>query len=234
MAGGTVIFSESSSLLKELAGSRCFPCLPTPQVLGCRNCSRLSCGNLELCVLKMQSDLRSVVVKGRISCRLPVTVRFIIWGSQKYLRYSLFNPHKIWGTIFATLPLAFTTSLYVFIPFVSPFFLHSAWIPVVRNCSYSFFNMHNFLYPLSFCQTCLENPNPWWIQPHLACWIEMTKNFTVVQSKVIIAHGIQTRQCLAIPWSFSDMLTFSFFGVITAVSPVFSKLQLHRCLSFST
>lgn len=88
--------------------------------------------------------------------------------------------------------LAFTTSLYVFIPFVSPFFLHSAWVTVVRNCSYSFFNMHNFLYPSSFCQTCLENPNPWWIQHHLACWIEMVKKFTVVQSKVIIAHGIQT------------------------------------------
>jgi len=105
MAWGCSFFFQSLSLLKELVGCSCFPCVATPRVLGCWNCILLSCRHLELCDLKMQCDIQSVV-KGRINCRLPVNrkvhhLRF----TKYYLRYSLFILHKIQGTDFATLLL---------------------------------------------------------------------------------------------------------------------------------
>ena len=92
---GGAVSSLSLSLLKELVGSSCFPCVATPHVLGCWDCILLSCRHLELCDLKMQCDSQSVV-KGRISCRLPLNskvhhLRF----TKYYLRYSLFILHKI-------------------------------------------------------------------------------------------------------------------------------------------
>lgn len=107
MAWGCSFFSQSLSLLKELVGSSCFLCVAAPHVLGCWDCILLSCRHLELCDLKMQCDSQSVV-KGRISCRLPVNskvhhLRF----TKYYLRYSLFILHKIQGTDFATLLLTF-------------------------------------------------------------------------------------------------------------------------------
>lgn len=107
MAWGCSFFSQSLSLLKELVGSSCFPCVATPHVLGCWNWIFPSCRHLEFCALKMQCDVLTVV-KGRISCRLPVNSKFHhLRFTKYYLRFSLFILHKIQGTDFATLLLTF-------------------------------------------------------------------------------------------------------------------------------
>lgn len=84
-----------------------FPCLAALKVLGCCYCNLLSCRNLKLCDLKVQSHLQSVVIKGRINCRLPGYHNVVHLKITMYLGYLLLNAHKIWGTTFATFSLTF-------------------------------------------------------------------------------------------------------------------------------
>lgn len=76
-----------------------FPWFPTPQVLRCWKCSLLSCKNLEPCDLKMHFQS---VVKWRVHWMLPGYNDCLHLRITKYLGYSLFNPHRVEGTIFAT------------------------------------------------------------------------------------------------------------------------------------
>lgn len=101
MAGGTVPFSGVCLSLRNWQDPTFFPVFLLPKLWAIE----IICRNLEPPDLKMQSDFQSVVVKGRINCRLPGNHNVLHPRISKYPGYSLFNPLKIWGTVFAVLLL---------------------------------------------------------------------------------------------------------------------------------
>lgn len=101
MAGGTVPFSGVCLSLRNWQDPTFFPVFLLPKLWAIE----IICRNLEPPDLKMQSDFQSVVVKGRINCRLPGKHNVLHLRISKYPGYSLFNPLKIWGTVFAVLLL---------------------------------------------------------------------------------------------------------------------------------